>query len=159
MVAHQHAQAELQTGSSLLVSSFRFCCLLLLVCVCRLLLVLLHGACWSWFPRVQDEPNRYFARADAQGRFAIRGVPPGRYVLIGWGLRAGEQRQTIAVPPEGLHNVAIALAGAATRETPAEPRDPVSRDPGVARGLGVKRERLNLPVIQDLHSAPTSQPR
>jgi plastocyanin len=104
-------------------------------------------------------PNRYFARADAQGRFAIRDVPPGRYVLIGWGLRAGEQRQTIDLPPQGLRNVAIALAGTATRETPPEPRDPVSRDPGVARGLGVKRERLNLPVIQDLHSAPASQSR
>ncbi len=102
-------------------------------------------------------PNRYFARADTQGRFALRDVPPGRYVLIGWGLRAGEQRQMIEVPPEGLRNIAIALSGASTREAPAEPRDAVVRDPGVARGLGVKRERLNLPIIQDLHPAPTQQ--
>jgi hypothetical protein len=102
-------------------------------------------------------PNRYFARADSQGRFAIRDVPPGRYVLIGWGLRAGEQRQTIVVPPEGLRDVAVALPVAAVRDAPAEPREPVSRDPGVARGLGVKRERLNLPVVQDLHPAPTLQ--
>src|SRR5436190_1167396 len=40
-------------------------------------------------------PNRYFARADAEGHFAIHDVPPGRYVLIGWGLRSGEQRQAI----------------------------------------------------------------
>jgi plastocyanin len=102
-------------------------------------------------------PNRYFARADSQGRFAIRDVPPGRYVLIGWGLRAGEQRQTIVVPPEGLRDLNIALPGTTARDIAAEPREPASRDPGVARGLGVKRERLNLPVVQDTHPAPTPQ--
>jgi plastocyanin len=100
-------------------------------------------------------PNHCYARADAKGQFTIHDVPPGRYVLIGWGLRAGEQRQTIVVPPEGLRDVAMALPGAVARETSAEPREPISRDPGVARGLGVKRERLNLPVVQETHPAPT----
>ncbi len=79
-------------------------------------------------------PNRYFARADSQGKFALRDVPPGRYVLIGWGLRAGEQRQTIVVPPDGLRDLNIALPGTAARNVAAEPRKPASRDPGVARG-------------------------
>jgi hypothetical protein len=30
---------------------------------------------------------------------------------------------------------------------------------GVARGLGVKREVLNLPVVHDSHPAPTADPR
>jgi plastocyanin len=102
-------------------------------------------------------PNRYFAHADAQGRFAIRDVPPGRYVLIGWGLRAGEQRQAISVGPEGLRDVALTLPGAVNRETAAiapAPRERTGSAPGVERGLGVKRERLNLPVVGDTHAAP-----
>ena len=69
-------------------------------------------------------PNRCFARADAQGRFTIHDVPPGQYVLIGWGLRAGEQRQTIVVGTEGLANVAVTLPGATTaRAAAAAPAD------------------------------------
>lgn len=103
-------------------------------------------------------PNRYFARADAQGRFVIHDVPPGNYTLIGWGLRAGEQRQQVSVGTDGLRDLAIALPATTTREAAvvAQPRESSSRGPGVERGLGVKRERLNLPVIGDSHAAPAA---
>jgi plastocyanin len=102
-------------------------------------------------------PNRFFARAGSQGRFTIRDVPPGRFTLIGWDLRAGEQRQPIAVSPEGLRDVAVMLPGSAAREIAAQPREQAGPAQGVARGLGVKRERLNLPVVGDVHPAPTPQ--
>jgi hypothetical protein len=38
--------------------------------------------------------------------------------------------------------------------------DPPRRDQnyGVARGLGVKREPLNLPVVEESHPAPSTMP-
>jgi plastocyanin len=104
-------------------------------------------------------PNRCFARVDAQGRFVIRDVPSGQFVMIGWDLRAGEQRQTIVVPPQGLAGVMVRLPGGATREAAAvEPPEPSNRAPGVERGLGVKRERLYLPLVEDVHPAPPPLP-
>lgn len=98
-------------------------------------------------------PNRWFTRADAQGRFALPDVPPGPHVLVAWHERAGEQPQSIDVPFEGLREVGLTLAAQAVRERVASP---VRRKapPGVERGLGVKRERLNLPVVNDAHPAP-----
>jgi plastocyanin len=98
-------------------------------------------------------PNRCFARADAQGRFSISDVPPGQYMLVGWNDRAGEQRQTIDVPPDGLQGLTVTLSAAAVRE-PIVPRSAPPEPSGVARGLGVKRERLDLPVVGDQHPAP-----
>jgi plastocyanin len=103
-------------------------------------------------------PNRYFTRADAQGAFTLRDVPPGRYVLVAWHERAGEQRQTIDVPPQGLRGIPLVLSGAALSER-MELRPVRTRAAGVERGLGVKRERLGLPVINDVHAAPQAQPR
>jgi plastocyanin len=98
-------------------------------------------------------PNRCFARADAEGRFSISDVPPGRYVLVGWNARAGEQRQTIDVSPTGLQGLTVTLSAAAAREAFVRRRAP-PEPAGVARGLGVKRERLDLPVVGDQHPAP-----
>ena len=98
-------------------------------------------------------PNRCFTRADAEGRFAIDGAPPGRYVLIAWHGRAGEQRLNIDVPPQGLRDVDIQLSAEPRREPAATRRRPAG-PAGVERGLGMKRERLNLPVVSDAHPAP-----
>jgi plastocyanin len=98
-------------------------------------------------------PNRCWARADVQGRFLISDVPPGRYTLVGWNDRGGEQRQMIDVSPVGLQGLTLALSPAAAREQLVErsaPPEPM----GVARGLGVKRERLGLPVVGGVHPAP-----
>jgi plastocyanin len=99
-------------------------------------------------------PNRFFVRADARGSFAIPNVPPGQYVLVAWNERTGERRQTIDVAAGDVRGVTIALAGAAAavQERPSQPSlRPATR--GVERGLGVKRERLGLPVVGGAHPA------
>jgi plastocyanin len=103
-------------------------------------------------------PNECVTRADAQGRFVLANVPPGRHVLVAWHERGGEQRQTIDVPDGGLRDVVVTLSGETTRER-AEPRAQRSNRSGVERGLGVKRERLNLPTVNDTHPAPSGRPR
>jgi len=100
-------------------------------------------------------PNRFFVRTDSQGRFVLKDVPPGRYTLVGWDARGGEQRLPIAVGPEGVRDVTLALAAnAAAPRAQAEPAVEQAGPPGVGRGLGVKRERLGLPVVGDTHPAP-----
>jgi len=47
-------------------------------------------------------PTPLAVRAGADGRFAIAGVPAGRWVLHAWHERAGESVRTIVVPPAGL---------------------------------------------------------
>jgi plastocyanin len=46
-------------------------------------------------------PNRYFAKADAQGRFTIPDVPPGTYKVKAWHERLPAKVQTIVVPASG----------------------------------------------------------
>ncbi len=46
-------------------------------------------------------PNRYFAKADARGRFAIRGVPPGRYRVRAWHERFPSKVHEVVVPADG----------------------------------------------------------
>ena len=100
-------------------------------------------------------PNRCWARADAQGRFLISDVPPGRYMLVGWNDRGGEQRQIIDVSPAGLQGLSLALSPSAAREQLVERAAP-PEPTGVARGLGVKRERLGLPVVGGAQSGAES---
>lgn len=42
-------------------------------------------------------PNRYYARADADGHFRIDNVPPGRYTVVAWHKTAGFFRKQIVV--------------------------------------------------------------
>jgi plastocyanin len=98
-------------------------------------------------------PNRFYVRADAQGRFSLRDVPIGQYELVAWHARFGEQKKKISVTPEGLRNVSFDMSGGGTRES-ADTRESRQRPRGVERGLGVKREKLNLPVVTDSHAAP-----
>lgn len=97
-------------------------------------------------------PNRFFTRADSQGRFELTGVPPGHYELIAWHERCEEKHQPIDI---GAAAVETTIALEASRENiianaPADRRAGY----GVERGLGVKRERLNLPVVAESHPAP-----
>jgi hypothetical protein len=99
-------------------------------------------------------PNRYFARADRSGRFALDRVPPGSYQLVAWHERFEEQRQPIQVAGAGAQDFVITLQSS-SRRAAAAPAAPARRAPyGVERGLGIKRERLNLPVVGNLHPAP-----
>jgi plastocyanin len=103
---------------------------------------------------VMVTPNRYFARADAEGRFELKDVPPGRFELVVWHERCEPQRQAIEVQPGGVLDVALALEESRQRILNSSDMDR-RRSYGVERGLGVKREVLNLPVVKDCHPAPT----
>ena len=98
-------------------------------------------------------PPRFLARADGDGRYEIRVVPPGYYVLVDWHDRCGEQRRTVEV---GAGSEAEALFTLAESRASVMENDPPRRDSGygVERGLGIKRESLGLPVVKDVHPAP-----
>jgi plastocyanin len=98
-------------------------------------------------------PNKFFARADAEGRFKITGVPAGRYELVAWQERCGEQRTAIRVGPDSAQPINVVLT---ENRASILANDPPERHGGygVDRGLGVKRERLDLPVVKDAHPAP-----
>lgn len=100
-------------------------------------------------------PNKFFTRADRSGKFRLSAVPLGAYDLVAWHERCDEQRQPIRVEPGGVDGVVVAMQATRGRAVSAATVAPSRRvAPGVERGLGVKRERLNLPVIQELHAAP-----
>ena len=42
-------------------------------------------------------PNQWSAKADASGRFALSGAPPGRYTIVAWHRTAGFFRQTVQI--------------------------------------------------------------
>ncbi|RRA48811.1 carboxypeptidase regulatory-like domain-containing protein [Acidipila sp. EB88] len=46
-------------------------------------------------------PNPFFAVTDAQGRFTIKGLPPGTYTLVAVHEKAGKQTATITVKADG----------------------------------------------------------
>jgi plastocyanin len=100
-------------------------------------------------------PNSFFTRADANGHFELKGMPPGNYELVAWSDRTGDQRQTIEVGANATVDLALHLNE--NRQAVMQ-NDPPNHDSGygVGRGLGVKREHLGLPVVQDAH--PASQP-
>ena len=54
-------------------------------------------------------PTPWYAQPASDGRFALRGVPPGSYVLHAWHERGGETTQTITVGAATGPSVQIAL--------------------------------------------------
>ncbi|MBI4519643.1 MAG: carboxypeptidase regulatory-like domain-containing protein [Gemmatimonadetes bacterium] len=60
--------------------------------------------------RVFDHP--YFAVTGADGSFEIAGVPPGKYTLVVWHAKLGEQRREITVAPGESLTVALTLPSA-----------------------------------------------
>lgn len=98
-------------------------------------------------------PNKFFTRADAQGRFELGGLPAGKYELVAWQDRCAEERQTIELGSGPVAEINFTL-GESRRNILAN--DPPERHGGygVERGLGIKREPLNLPVVKESHPAP-----
>jgi len=100
-------------------------------------------------------PNRFFARPDADGNFAISGLPAGTFDVVLWHERCEEQRQTITLAEGEAPQINFVLKE--SRERAINSSDATARRSGyggVERGLGVKRERLDLPVVTDSHPAP-----
>src|SRR2546421_3173619 len=98
-------------------------------------------------------PNRFFTRADADGNFEITGVPPGTYDVIAWQERCDEQRRTLELRADQPSEISLTLSENRDRALSSASTDRRAYG-GVERGLGVKREKLNLPVVTDAHPAP-----
>ncbi len=98
-------------------------------------------------------PNPFFTRADAQGQFELGGLPAGKYELVAWQERCEEERKTVDLGADSAASIDFTL-GESRKNILAN--DPPRRGGGygVERGLGVKREPLNLPVVKDSHPAP-----
>src|SRR5689334_17106796 len=54
-------------------------------------------------------PNDYFCRADSEGNFELRGLPPGHYELMAWQERCDEQRMPIDVVTGKVAEVSFRL--------------------------------------------------
>jgi plastocyanin len=97
-------------------------------------------------------PNIYFTRADAQGNFQLTNVPPGKYQIVAWQERCGDQDQPIVVNTSGNADVTFTLE---ENRQSILANNPPQRGAGygVERGLGVKHDRLDLPVVKESHAA------
>jgi plastocyanin len=104
-------------------------------------------------------PNAYFARADGDGQFEIPDVPPGKYELVAWQEHCDDPQQNVVVGGPGTtSDVSIELRekGKSIVSSEAAPTD---KGYGVESGMGLKREKLNLPVVKDSHPAPDPEPQ
>jgi hypothetical protein len=102
-------------------------------------------------------PNKFFGRADDAGNFTLPDVPAGHYALFAWQERCGKQHQAIDVAAGSTPDITFTLSE--DRQSILANDPPRHADGyGVDRGLGVKREVLNLPVVEDAHPAPTTVP-
>lgn len=98
-------------------------------------------------------PNRYFARADDDGNFEIKDVPPGTYDVVAWNERCDEQKQTVEIKDGIATELNFALNESHDRAISSSDTGRKNYG-GIEKGLGVKREKLNLPVVTDVHDAP-----
>jgi hypothetical protein len=97
-------------------------------------------------------PNAFFTRADADGRFELANVPPGNHELVVWQERCQEQRRRIDVDPNATLELSFTLDQS---RSSIMANDAPRRDSsyGVERGLNLKRDHLDLPVVPDAHPA------
>lgn len=98
-------------------------------------------------------PNRYATRAGAGGTFEIPDVPPGKYTLVAWQDRSDEVRTPVEVTAvAGAPGLSLKLVE--SKRTVNENAGAGSRSGyGVERGVGARREVLNLPATGDIHPA------
>ncbi len=64
---------------------------------------------------VRDNP--FFAKANADGSFAIEGVPAGKYTLTAWHERGNESTVEVTVPAEGDVSAQLTLDGSQFKKT------------------------------------------
>lgn len=101
-------------------------------------------------------PNRYSAAVSAEGRFTIADVPAGTYEVVVWHGRCDEQKQTVQVKAGEAATVKAELKLNVSQALSGTPKHRPGT--GVLRGLGVKRETLNLPVVEQSHPACCPDP-
>lgn len=99
-------------------------------------------------------PSSFFARPDEKGHFVIHNVPVGSFKLVAWQERCTEQPIDVTIGSSGQARPAHVVLHMNRRSIVASEAPPDSGGYGVERGLGVKREKLNLPVVQGVHDAP-----
>lgn len=99
-------------------------------------------------------PNPYFAVADESGAVVLGNVPPGTYELVAWHGHCEEHRETVEVNGDAVE-IRVTL-----REERANILKNRARESGygVEAGLGIERERLDLPVVEESHTAKTEEP-
>lgn len=104
-------------------------------------------------------PNAFFARPDDKGHFVLHGVPRGSFKMVAWQERCPQQQVDVSVGAvEQSHPIRIVLHEN-RRSVVASEAPPDSRGYGVERGLGVKREHLDAPVVKEVHDAPPEGPK
>jgi plastocyanin len=103
-------------------------------------------------------PNAYFARADADGRFVIPDVPVGKYELVAWQERCDERRTEVTIGGPGTTDEVSIELRERGRSVVSSEAAPLDNGYGVESGMGIKREKLNLPVVKDSHPAPDPEP-
>jgi plastocyanin len=62
-------------------------------------------------------PNRWYARSDAAGQFALHGVPPGKYSVVAWHKTGGFVRKMVEVAPG--KNVSVEFLVPLSEDAPA----------------------------------------
>jgi plastocyanin len=98
-------------------------------------------------------PNKCFCRADDEGHFELRGVPPGRYEVVAWHERCEEQRNPVEISA-AVVEIAFALEPNRKNILANDPPERGGTYSGIERGLGIRREKLDLPVVEEVHPAP-----
>jgi plastocyanin len=101
-------------------------------------------------------PNLFLSRADKNGQFRIDHIPTGHYVLVAWHDRCTAQKQPVTVGGGSEKPISFSLSEDRTEVLANSP--PERESYGTERGLGVKRERLDLPVVTESHPAATTDP-
>mgnify|MGYP002778097433 CR=1 FL=1 len=82
---------------------------------------------------VVSVPSGFWARPSADGRFAIAGVPPGRYRVHAWHERAPQQAQVVTVSGDGAASATLTLDARGYRPARhankfGQPYPPATRD-------------------------------
>jgi plastocyanin len=103
-------------------------------------------------------PNSYFSRADSSGRFVISNVPAGKYELVAWQERCDERRTDVTIGGPGMSDDVSIQLRERGRSVVSSEAAPLDNGYGAESGMGIKREKLNLPVVKDSHPAPDPEP-
>jgi plastocyanin len=101
-------------------------------------------------------PNVFLSRTDKDGQFRLDNIPAGHFVLCAWHDRCAPVKLPVTVGSGSDQPLHISLAE--DRDNILANNAPIRELYGTERGLGVKHEQLNLPVVTESHPAATTEP-